>query len=77
LGVAPLLRTTVVRLDEADHVLLFDMHHIVSDGTSISILVQELTKLYAGEELEPLRLQYKDYALWQQGYRQSAAYRKM
>ncbi|MGG4197323.1 amino acid adenylation domain-containing protein, partial [Paenibacillus jamilae] len=77
LGVAPLLRTTVVRLDETDHVLLFDMHHIVSDGTSISILVQELTKLYAGEELEPLRLQYKDYALWQQGYRQSAAYRKM
>ncbi|WP_238553057.1 non-ribosomal peptide synthetase, partial [Paenibacillus alvei] len=77
LGVAPLLRTTVVRLDEADYVLLFDMHHIVSDGTSISILVQELTKLYAGEELEPLRLQYKDYALWQQGYRQSAAYRMM
>ncbi|WP_036667193.1 non-ribosomal peptide synthetase, partial [Paenibacillus sp. UNC217MF] len=77
LDVAPLLRTTVVRLDETDHVLLFDMHHIVSDGTSISILVQELTKLYAGEELEPLRLQYKDYAFWQQGYRQSAAYRKM
>ncbi|WP_289355977.1 non-ribosomal peptide synthetase [Paenibacillus sp. S-12] len=77
LGVAPLLRTTVVRLDETDHVLLFDMHHIVSDGTSMNILVQELTKLYAGEELEPLRLQYKDYALWQQGYRQSAAYRKM
>ncbi|MBG9732731.1 condensation domain-containing protein, partial [Paenibacillus alvei] len=77
LGVAPLLRTTLVRLDEADHLLLFDMHHIISDGTSMNILVQELTKLYAGEELEPLRLQYKDYALWQQGYRQSAAYRKM
>ncbi|WP_326101593.1 amino acid adenylation domain-containing protein [Paenibacillus alvei] len=77
LGVAPLLRTTVVRLDETDHVLLFDMHHIISDGTSMNILVQELTKLYAGEELAPLRLQYKDYALWQQGYRQSAAYRKM
>ena len=77
LSEAPLLRTTVVRVDEANHLLLFDMHHIISDGTSMSIFVQEFTKLYGGEELEPLRLQYKDYAVWQQSYRESASYREM
>ncbi|WP_412102509.1 condensation domain-containing protein, partial [Paenibacillus thiaminolyticus] len=39
------------------------MHHIISDGTSISILVDEFAKLYAGAALEPLKLQYKDYAV--------------
>nr|WP_268795449.1 non-ribosomal peptide synthetase [Paenibacillus sp. Leaf72] len=77
LSEAPLLRTTVVRVGEANHLLLFDMHHIISDGTSMSIFVQEFTKLYGGEELEPLRLQYKDYAVWQQSCRESASYREM
>ncbi|MFW5438909.1 non-ribosomal peptide synthetase, partial [Paenibacillus apiarius] len=75
---APLLRTTVVRLGEARHLLLFDMHHIVSDGTSISILVDEFVKLYAGEALEPLQLQYKDYAVWQrEHYADSRAYEQL
>ena len=42
------------------------MHHIISDGASVSVLIDEMTKLYAGEALEPLRIQYKDYAVWQQ-----------
>ncbi|MCY9513874.1 condensation domain-containing protein, partial [Paenibacillus apiarius] len=75
---APLLRTTVVRLGEARHLLLFDMHHIVSDGTSISILVDEFVKLYAGEALEPMQLQYKDYAVWQrEHYADSRAYEQL
>ncbi|KPV55998.1 hypothetical protein QJ48_30065, partial [Paenibacillus sp. A3] len=74
LGEAPLLRTSLVRLGEAEHLLLFDMHHIVSDGTSMGIFVNELTRLYAGEQLEPLPLQYKDYAVWQQAFKQSPAY---
>ncbi|MCM3342854.1 amino acid adenylation domain-containing protein [Paenibacillus sp. MER TA 81-3] len=76
LSEAPLLRTVVIRLREARHLLLFDMHHIISDGTSMGILVDEFVKLYAGEALEPLQLQYKDYAVWQQEYVLSDAYRQ-
>ncbi|MCY9602684.1 non-ribosomal peptide synthase/polyketide synthase, partial [Paenibacillus thiaminolyticus] len=76
LGAAPLLRTKVIQLGEERHLLLFDMHHIISDGISVQILTEELAALYAGEELNPLRLQYKDYAVWQQEYRQSQAYAK-
>ncbi|MCY9614637.1 condensation domain-containing protein, partial [Paenibacillus thiaminolyticus] len=56
----------------------FDMHHIISDGTSISILVDEFAKLYAGAALEPLKLQYKDYAVWQrEHYADSQAYEQL
>ena len=42
------------------------MHHIVSDGVSMAIVMNEFSSFYAGEELPPLRIQYKDYAVWQQ-----------
>ncbi|MFB6365159.1 amino acid adenylation domain-containing protein, partial [Paenibacillus elgii] len=71
LKTAPLLRVGLVELEQDVHILLFDMHHIVSDGVSMTILVEEFTRFYAGEELPPLRIQYKDYAVWQQ----SEAYR--
>ncbi|MGG4194721.1 amino acid adenylation domain-containing protein, partial [Paenibacillus jamilae] len=73
---APLLRVEVLSAGEQLHYLLLDMHHIISDGVSISIFVEEFAKLYAGQQLEPLRLQYKDYAVWQQQYAHSADYRK-
>ncbi|MCY9685313.1 amino acid adenylation domain-containing protein [Paenibacillus apiarius] len=76
LSKAPLLRATVLRLGEMQHLFLMDMHHIISDGTSMNILVAEFVKLYAGEALEPLPLQYKDYAVWQQEYVLSDAYRE-
>jgi amino acid adenylation domain-containing protein len=61
----PLLRTTLLRLSPREHLLLVTMHHIVSDGWSLGVLVRELRALYAGGELEPLPLQYRDYAAWQ------------
>jgi amino acid adenylation domain-containing protein len=61
----PLLRTTLLRLAEAESVLLSTLHHIVADGGSIGILLRELPALYAGEELPGLRLQYADFAAWQ------------
>ncbi|WP_162551297.1 non-ribosomal peptide synthetase, partial [Paenibacillus tepidiphilus] len=64
---APLLRAGLLRLAEERHWLLWDMHHIVSDGVSLHLLVSDLMAAYAGEELTPLRIQYKDYAVWQQG----------
>ncbi|MGO4532519.1 amino acid adenylation domain-containing protein [Paenibacillus sp. 2TAF8] len=66
LGKPPLLRAGVIELEPNMHILLFDMHHIVSDGISMAIVMDEFSLLYAGEELPPLRIQYKDYAVWQQ-----------
>ncbi|MEK4363757.1 amino acid adenylation domain-containing protein [Paenibacillus sp. FSL M8-0212] len=66
LGKPPLLRAGVVELEPNRYILLFDMHHIVSDGVSMAIVMDEFSRLYAGEELPPLRIQYKDYAVWQQ-----------
>ncbi|MFB6367712.1 amino acid adenylation domain-containing protein, partial [Paenibacillus elgii] len=62
----PLLRVGLVELAEERYILMFDMHHIVSDGVSMDVLVEEFVRLYDGEALEPLRIQYKDYAAWQQ-----------
>ncbi|KJK28162.1 non-ribosomal peptide synthetase, partial [Paenibacillus polymyxa] len=72
LKAAPLLRVGLVDLgvsgteQEPQHVLMLDMHHIVSDGVSMGVLTNEFVRLYDGEELAPLRIQYKDYAVWQQ-----------
>jgi len=65
LSKAPLLRVGLVRLQEEKHILMYDMHHIISDGTSMGILIEEFAKLYEGKELPELRIQYKDYAAWQ------------
>lgn len=76
LQVPPLLRAELIKLTEQRHALLLDMHHIISDGVSIDILFEELARLYNGEKLLPLRIQYKDYAVWQQEQMQSETMRK-
>ncbi len=75
LSAAPLLRAGVQTLDEGDHLLLLDMHHIISDGVSMGIVVDELVRLYAGEQLPPLTHQYKDYTLWQQAQKESGRFK--
>ncbi|MCP4148491.1 MAG: AMP-binding protein, partial [bacterium] len=62
---APLLRVELVKQEENKHIFLCDMHHIISDGVSMNILVKEFSTLYAGLQLKPLNLQYKEYAAWQ------------
>lgn len=63
---APLLRVAVVKLrGEKSDFLVFDMHHIICDGTSRILLEKEFTKLYNGEDLPESTIQYKDYAEWQ------------
>jgi amino acid adenylation domain-containing protein len=70
----PLLRAAVVRLAERDSALLVTLHHIISDGWSIAILVRELGALYrearagGSSSLPPLPLQYADFAVWQRGW---------
>jgi acyl carrier protein len=62
---SPLLRVGLAPLKEKSHLLMIDMHHIISDGVSTDILVREFTSLYLGGELPGINLQYKDYAEWQ------------
>nr|WP_246290985.1 non-ribosomal peptide synthetase [Lentzea indica] len=61
----PLTRAVLVRVTPAEHVLLLCQHHIVTDGWSVSLLVDELAELYAGAELPALTIQYPDFAVWQ------------
>jgi amino acid adenylation domain-containing protein len=78
LGRGPLIRVALVRLTDEEHLLLFTMHHAVSDGWSIGVLVRELSTLYAafarGEPspLAPLPIQYADFSVWQRGWLQGA-----
>jgi amino acid adenylation domain-containing protein len=73
---APLLRAELIKLLEEEHILLLTMHHIVSDGWSMGILLREMGVLYeayvAGlsSPLQPLEIQYADYAMWQREWLQ-------
>ncbi|MCK4258431.1 MAG: non-ribosomal peptide synthase/polyketide synthase [Halanaerobiales bacterium] len=62
---APLFRIALLQISKTKHLLFFDMHHIISDGTSMGILVKEFAELYEGQKLPEIRVQYKDYATWQ------------
>ncbi|MDU0597139.1 pyoverdine non-ribosomal peptide synthetase PvdD, partial [Pseudomonas aeruginosa] len=70
----PLLRVNLLQLAEDDHVLVLVQHHIVSDGWSMQVMVEELVQLYAGYSqgldvvLPALPIQYADYALWQRSW---------
>jgi amino acid adenylation domain-containing protein len=72
LAQGPLLRAHLWQLDDQRHLLLLVLHHIVCDGWSMGVLVQELTRLYQAQhtgssaELAPLPIQYADFAAWQQ-----------
>ncbi|MDY7096364.1 MAG: amino acid adenylation domain-containing protein, partial [Acidobacteriota bacterium] len=72
----PLMRACLVRLEEQVSAVLFNMHHIVSDGWSLNVLVEEVSELYLsaleGDEpdLPELPIQYADFAVWQRGWLQ-------
>ncbi|WP_433234970.1 amino acid adenylation domain-containing protein [Actinomadura nitritigenes] len=73
LGTAPPWRVRLIRIAEQEHVLCAVFHHIVFDEWSMRIFVDELSDLYEAfhegvpSPLEPLRIQYADYAAWQRG----------
>ncbi|MCU0287025.1 MAG: amino acid adenylation domain-containing protein [Acidobacteria bacterium] len=67
LSSAPLLRVGLNKIEENKHILVVDMHHIISDGISTEILVREFSALYQKKGLLEINLQYKDYAEWQKG----------
>jgi amino acid adenylation domain-containing protein len=65
LSLAPLIRLGLIKLNDKKHLLLIDMHHIVIDGMSMSILVKDFAKLYNKDTLPQQILQYKDFSEWQ------------
>ncbi|MCX4863850.1 non-ribosomal peptide synthase/polyketide synthase [Streptomyces sp. NBC_00825] len=65
LRTGPLLRPTLIRVADEDHVLVLSMHHIVMDGWSLGVIQRELGELYAGRIPAELPVQYADYAVWQ------------
>jgi amino acid adenylation domain-containing protein len=76
LGRGPLVRVKLLRMGEQEHVLLVTMHHIVSDGWSMGVMMREFSRLYGAEvegreaELAELAVQYADYAVWQRKWLQ-------
>jgi len=79
---APLIRALLVKLSEQEHILLVTLHHIISDGWSMGLFQQELTKLYTAfsqgqsTELSELPIQYADYAVWQREWLQGEVLNK-
>lgn len=73
LGSGPLIRIWLIQLEDERHLLFVNMHHIISDGWSMSILTEEVQELYNSVSsgrtagLKALDIQYKDYAGWQSG----------
>jgi non-ribosomal peptide synthetase component F len=65
LSAAPLVRAGLIKIEEYRHILMVDMHHIITDGVSEAIIIKEFTALYRGDSPAPPRIQYKDFSQWQ------------
>lgn len=69
-----LFRATLIRLSEEENILIFNVHHIASDGWSLNILIKEFSQLYSAFLndqpilLNNLEIQYTDYSIWQENY---------
>jgi len=70
----PLFRAAIVSVEGGRKFLLIDVHHIVCDGQSQMNLLADFVRLYNGIRLEPLPIQYKDYAEWEHSFRDSQEY---
>lgn len=72
----PLFRVGLIKVSDKGYILITDMHHIVSDGVSKTVMWKEFSKLYNSEYLKPLKTQYKDYSIWQQEMVQTNKFKK-
>ncbi|AEY65149.1 non-ribosomal peptide synthetase [Clostridium sp. BNL1100] len=66
LDCAPLIRACLIKIKAKKYIFCIDMHHIVSDGVSTEIFINEFSEIYSDKDLEPLKVTYKDYVEWQQ-----------
>jgi len=77
LSKAPLFRVKVVNLRNEKMLLLLDMHHIISDGASLSIVLKELCDLYNGNKLAEKQVDYKDFTMWEKEETKKEKYKQM
>ena len=66
LSKAPLFDAKIYKLPSNKQLILINIHHIISDGASLNILLQELCSLYNGKKLNDKKLEYKDFAIWEE-----------
>ena len=76
LSQSPLVRASVVEIKEAGYVLVIDVHHILSDGISHQVLIDDFFHLYNNHKLPALRIQYKDFSVWQERIAKSEMFEK-
>ena len=76
----PLFRASLLRVSDSDYVFYYNMHHIISDGWSMEVLSGDVFSYYEAYRVnseplvEPLRIQYKDYAVWQLSQLEDGSY---
>jgi amino acid adenylation domain-containing protein/non-ribosomal peptide synthase protein (TIGR01720 family) len=74
LAKGPLLRMALIKLEDEEHIILLTMHHIISDGWSMGVLISEIATIYDAftrnrpSPLPPLKIQYADFSNWQREY---------
>jgi tyrocidine synthetase-3 len=76
LSKAPLIRVSLINMLDNSHLLIMDYHHIATDGAAELILIHEFSRLYAGEKLPGLRLNYKDYSQWQNNFQDTDSFKR-
>lgn len=74
LAQAPLWNISLVQLNSTEHLLVFDFHHLIADGLSMSIIIDDLMAIYSGSDAQPLTLTYGDYVQWQTGFVAGSAF---
>ena len=76
LTTAPLLRASVYVLDNKKTLLLLDTHHIIMDGASLNILIQDFCTLYSNNNIDKLKFKYIDYSEWEKSFVESDEIKK-
>ncbi|MCP4155600.1 MAG: hypothetical protein GY757_48195, partial [bacterium] len=72
----PLFRVGLTKIAENKHIFALDIHHIITDGTSMQLMIKEYLALYNGDTLSAMTHQYKDYTQWQNKEKEAEAHQK-
>jgi amino acid adenylation domain-containing protein len=75
LAKAPLIRAALLKQEDKQYLLL-DLHHIIADGVSVDVFIDEFNMLYRGESLPALEVNYCDYVLWREKREQTEGYQQ-
>ena len=73
---APLFRIALIKLSPLKHILFWDIHHVICDGSSMVLILHELAALYSGKKPKDLFIQYKDFALYQKELALTPAFKR-